>query len=161
MPIIKFQDEYNIRYEVEYAYKPTPTGEILDIVTTVYDPRVYGESSRGYVLNHKTFIKGLVSITRQVIRPEEDGYTLIGEGGSQTVTSRPEEYIQIDGLFYSSVFKFNLDHAIVAEESGIVDDGSALVNIYDTLNSCIWASVDGSGNIIPAAGNVLAFIDVW
>lgn len=161
MPVIRYQDGYNVRYEVQYEYKPTPTGEILDIVTTIYDPRIYGESPKGYILNHKTFIKGLIGITRQVIRPEDDGYVLIAEGGSQTVTSMPEEYIQVDGLFIKDAFKYRLDHAIVATEDGVVDDGPAYVDIYDTLNNCIWANVDISGNIIPASGHVLTFIDVW
>ncbi len=156
MPTVIYKDDYNIRYEVEYEYKDTPTGQVLDITTKVYDPRVYGEPPRGYVSNHKTYVQGLVSITRQVIRPEEDGYVIIAQGGTQTKAE-----MQIDGYFFSDRFKYKLDHNIVADESGIVDDGSAFVDIDDTLNDCIWANVDAFGNILPYSGNVLTFIDVW
>lgn len=161
MPLVKYQDEYNVRYEVNYEYKSSPSGEILDITTTIYDPRVYGEIAKGYISRHKTYIKGLISITRQVIRPEEDGYILVAEGGTQKVTESLNEYIQIDGLFIKDPFKFRLNHDLVAEESGIVDNGPALVDIYDTFNSCIWADLDLYGNIMPSSENVLDFIDVY
>lgn len=161
MPTINYQDDYKIRYEVDYEYKSTPNGEVLDITTKIYDPRVYGEEPTGYILNRKTYIKGQISITRQVIRQEDDGYTIIAEGGTQQVTEDKNQYIQVDGLFFDNLFKYGLNYSVVADEEGSVDDGSAFVDIYDTSNSCIWGIVDGAGSIVPSADNILTFIDVW
>lgn len=161
MPKVEYQDDYKIRYEVEYEYKSTPNGEVLDITTKVYDPRVYGQSPVGYILNNKTFVKGQISITRQIIRPEPDGYTIIAEGGTQRITEDRSEYIQVDGIHFIDRFRYKLDNQVLANEEGQVDDGSAFVDINNTLNSCIWGVVDGSGSILPSTENVITFIDVW
>lgn len=75
-------DDYGVRYEV--SWQTTASG--LDITTIIKQPFVWGETNSGYVVGHALFRRGMVSVQRQIFTDNDDGYTLVSEGSSQTIS---------------------------------------------------------------------------
>lgn len=153
---IIIQDAYGIRYEVEYVSKNIGESQIVDVTTKTYDPRIYGSEPSGYILNNKLYVNGIVSITRQVCRIEDDGYTILAEGGDSFIAE-----MQVSGIIPTGNFVYDYNNCLLTECESSIDSGSALVDIDDTLNSCIWSDIDISGNFLPSSLTALEFTDVW
>lgn len=158
---IQIQDSYGVRYEVTYISKNVGGSNIVDVTTKVYDPKVFGSDPAGYISNNKLFMKGIVSITRQIFKIEEDGYTIVAEGGTSVVTDKESDYIQVSGIIQSGSFLHNYNNRVLADCESSIDSGSALVDIDDTLNSCVWADVDVDGSFLPSSSTALEFTDIW
>lgn len=158
---IVIQDSYGIRYEVAQTIKSVGDSTIIDVTSKIYDPRIPGHERTGYVHNNTEYVKGVINISRQVMRMNDDGYAIIAEGSTSIITDDAKDYIQMNNIPLSGQFAYKYDNTITTEIGSSVDSGSALVDIDDTLNSCVWAEIDPFGNFMPASSNVLEFTDVW
>jgi len=156
--LIFYRDNFDIIYHVEWN---TVNG-IIDLTSTVKQPRVWGKNPEGYVKNGILFRKGIVTVERQVLRPYSGGYEIIAEGAVQY-----EDFIQMnfpcqDGP--QDTFKHHLNNSIVDECEGLVTDGPRWADVDDT--TAIWGDIDDSGvpidDITTVGGaDIFSFIDVW
>lgn len=157
---ILYKDEYDQIYKVSWE----TVGTVIDMTTITELPYVWGKPQAGYIKNGIIFRKGVVSVTRHVLRILESGYEIVAEGTSQYV-----DYIQATfpcGPGPVDKFKYHLDHFVVDEDDFRMVNGSRWAD-SEELNDefAIWGDVnmDGSPVDLTATGGVdiLNWIDVW
>lgn len=153
---ILFQDEYQQVYHIEWA----TVGLVIDFTSTIGTPYVWGEEQSGYIQDGALFNLGIVTITRQVIRPFEGGYEVVAEGVSQY-----EDYIQTSFPCQAGPvdpFVYHLDRPFVDEVETVVLDGSHWADPDNSDDDeMVWAYLDPSGDPVVSAGTGLEFVDVW
>ncbi len=158
---ILFKDEYDTLYNVDWR---TVSG-VIDFTSTVGQPFVWGKSRTGFMRDGVLFRRGIVTITRQVLRPFSGGYEIVAEGSSQY-----EDDIQMNFPCQTGPtdpFKYHLDRFLVDELAITVTDGSrwADPDLFDDDEAdafMVWGELDSGGNDITITGaTVLEFIDVW
>jgi hypothetical protein len=154
---IFYQDEYQQQYHVEWK----TTGGVIDFTSTIGQPFVWGKPPSGYLREGILFRRGIVTITRQVLRPFDGGYEIIAEGSSQY-----EDDIQMNFPCQTGPtdpFKYHLDRPLVDVVDAIVTDGPRWADPdSEDDEDMVWGDLDSSGNPVPITGaTVLEFIDVW
>jgi hypothetical protein len=143
-------------YRVEWE----TVGDQLDITTTTSIPYVWGEENKGYVLNGLHFRYGMISITRQILKPIEDGYEIVAEGNSQY-----QDYIQMNfpcQIGPSDNFLYHLNCGVSDFLETRVVEGPHWTDPSELTDDVIWAELDSFGNpIIGSTFETLQWIDVW
>lgn len=158
---VHFKDEYGVIYEMEWVV----TDDILDILFTTKQPRVWGEPASGFVRNRQVFRKGIITTIRQIIRAETDGsYTIIGQGSDQKVDTFVSNVICGEEPFVDN-FCFHLDCYVTDEIEFDVLCGPRWVGCDD--NTVQWSELvtNSSGDVIsfatPEDVQPFQWIDVW
>lgn len=153
---ILFQDEFQQNYYVEWV----TTDGVIDFTSTVGQPYVWGEEDTGFIKEGVLFRRGIVTITRQVIRPFQGGYEIVAEGVSQF-----EDDIQMNfpcQVGPADPFKFHLDYPIVDQVLTVVTDGPRWADPDEDIDyNMVWGDLDVNGDPMVVSGTVLEFIDVW
>lgn len=154
---IFYQDEYDQQYLSEWV---TVNG-VIDITTTVRTPYILGMTNSGFIRDGILYRRGIVTITRQVLRPLSDGYEIVADG-FESYEADIQMNFQCGGKPLDT-FKYHLNNPIVDDCVCMVSDGSSFVDIDSGMGGTVWADVDVDGNTIvyPTTGYVLTFIDVW
>lgn len=153
---IFYKDEYDTFYDVEWK---TVNG-VIDLTSTVGQPFVWGKPAAGFMRDGVLFRRGIVTITRQVLRPFAGGYEIVAEGSSQY-----EDDIQMNFPCKpgpSDPFQYHLDRPIVDDVQTVVTDGPRWADPgEDNDDDMLWGTLDTAGNPAALAGTALEFIDVW
>lgn len=153
---IFFQDEFQQSYDVEWK----TTGGVIDFTSTVGQPYIWGIEDVGFIKEGILFRRGIVTITRQVIRIFQGGYEIIAEG-----TSQFEDDIQMNfpcQVGPTDPFKFHLDRPVVDEIHAVMTEGPHWADSdEDVDDDMVWGDLDVNGDPVSISGTVLEFIDVW
>lgn len=153
---IHYQDSYGQLYETEWE---TING-VIDIISIIRQPYVWGEIENGYIENGIVYKEGVVTINRQVLRLSTDGYIIIAEGTTQVI-----DYIQTTftcGIGPLDRFKYHLDCSISDEDEVRITEGPHLSDPSVIGDSSIWADLNPDGTPIDSTDvNVMEWIDVW
>ncbi len=153
---IFYKDSYDSIYQVVWM----TVGGVIDLTSTVGMPYVWGKIAAGYLKNGVLFKKGIVTVTRQVLRPTSDGYEIVAEGVSQY-----EDDIQLN--FPCQIgpvdnFVYHLDRPIVDETEIVITDGPRWADPdVENDDDMIWGDIDSGGTPIVVSGTPLEFIDIW
>jgi hypothetical protein len=148
---IFYQDDYEAQYRTVWE----TVGDQLDVTSTISIPYVWGEEAKGFIKNGILFRWGLISITRQVLRTDDDGYEIVAEGGSQYC-----DYIQMNYPCQtgpSDPFAYHVDCAVSDQTEFRCTDGPCWADPDDPLVDCVWADqpeIDGTFQ-------TLFWVDVW
>ncbi len=157
---IFYQDAWFTIYDIQW----NTTGGNLDITSTVSMPHVWGQPDAGYFTNGILFKRGIITITRQVLRPLPAGYEIVAEGVSQYI-----DYIQMDWpcqVGPQDPFRYHLDRPFVDDVYALVSSGSRWADPDLSADlEMVWGDVAGDGTPLPVGvtvgGAALEFIDVW
>lgn len=154
---IFYKDEFDQIYRVEWS----TVGGVIDLTSTVEQPFVWGRTPQGYIRNGVLFRRGVVTITRQALRPFEGGYEVVAEG-----TSQFEDDIQMNFPCErgpTDPFTYHLNAPIVDGVDVTVTDGPRWADPDNlTESEMVWSPLDVDGSPAPIGGTTsLEFIDVW
>lgn len=153
---IFYRDEFQQSYHVEWK---TVNG-VIDFTSTVGQPFVWGKARTGFMRDGVLFRRGIVTITRQVLRPFDGGYEIVAEGSSQY-----EDDIQMNFPCQTGPtdpFQYHLDRPIVDDVEAVVTDGPRWADPdEDNDDDMLWGDLDFSGSPVAVSGTALEFIDVW
>ena len=138
---INWIDEYGTIYETVWE----TIGNVIDITTITKTPYVWGEADSGFVSDNVVYRRGIVSIVRQVLRPEVDGYTIVAEGGSSYIDIFPTTF---PCTKIKTNFKYYLDDIISDTVDMLVSDGNG------------WTDVSDDEDIVDINA-LFEWIDVW
>lgn len=150
---IKFKDEYDILYHVQWS---TNANNILDIITTTHEPRIYGEHGTGRIENHKLYVTGLISTKRQILQPTTEGYTIIAEGEESQIG----EYLYNDPCErYNHNFTNYYDNILTSNINLIATEGPRWTTPDET--DLVWGDVASSGQSCIGTSTQFEWIDAW
>lgn len=153
---ILFKDDYDTLYEVDWK----TVGGAIDLTSIVGQPFVWGKAASGYIRDGVLFRRGVVTITRQVLRPFDGGYEIVAEGSSQY-----EDDIQMNfpcQVGPTDPFQYHLNHPIVDELQTVVTDGPHWADPEEAIDDdMLWGDLDSNGDPIVVSGTPFEFIDVW
>lgn len=153
---IFFRDEHDTQYKVDW----TTVNGVLDLTSIVMTPYVWGKANEGQIVAGILYRRGVITVTRQVLRPNAAGYEVVAEG-----TSQYEELIQMNypcGGGPVDTFKFHCDRPIVDECEIVVTDGPRWADPDSEVDDdMLWGDVDSGGTEVDATGTEFEFIDVW
>lgn len=153
---IFYQDEWSSFYKVDWA---TVNG-VLDLTSIVLTPYVWGKANEGQVIGGILYRRGIITVTRQVLRPNATGYEVVAEGVSQY-----EDLVQMNypcGGGPVDTFKFHCDRPVVDECEAVMTDGPRWADPDSEVDDdMLWGDVAGDGTEIGVTGTELEFIDVW
>lgn len=153
---IFFKDDYDVVYHTTWE----TIGGVLDVTSTVGSPIVWGEQASGYQLNGILYRRGIITITRQVLRPLANGYEIVAEGVSQFIDFIQMNYPCQPGP--QDNFKYHLNNPLVDQTEIVVTDGPHWADPdVSTDADMVWGDLDSGGSPVPISGTVLEFIDVW
>jgi hypothetical protein len=146
---IFYEDRFRTQFVTEWA--TTPSG-LLDFTTIVFQPFVWGERDEGYVQNFALYQRGIVTVTRQLIRTVDDGYEIIAHGESQYIDTlrMTHECAEVP----KDVFKHHLDAELWSQEEMRVTAGPAWA---DGDEGCVWSGADGT----DGTGEEMSWMSVW
>lgn len=150
---IFYQDEFQTIYHVVW----TTIGDVIDFTSTVKQPFCWGKADSGFIRGGILYRRGIVTVTRQVLRPNAAGYEIVAEGSSQY-----EDDVQMNFPCQdrpTDTFKYHLDYPLVDDDEIVVTDGPRWADLDDT--EAVWTNLDVSGNPSATSGDPLEFIDVW
>lgn len=154
-----YEDEWNQKYEIIWE----TVGDVIDMTSVIKQPYVWGELPDGFVRNGVLYRKGLVTTTRQVIRPLQNGYVIVAEGVSQIV-----DYIQMNypcGGGPSDRFKHHLDYSVSDEIHMLTTDGPHWTD-PSVSDDVVWGELNNDGTPVhdltgTYGDNTLQWVDVW
>lgn len=153
-----YQDEYEQIYRISWF----TSNALIDFTTIIETPYVWGKSRTGYKDGTSLFRHGIVTVTRQVIRPLVGGYEIIAEGVAQY-----EDDIKVNykcGEVPTDNFKYHLNHILEDIIECAVTDG---ISWYDPFNPnvTVWPDVGLLGtedDVNPSDTEyLLTWMDVW
>lgn len=131
---IFYIDAYNTQYHVSW----TTTGSSLDITTVVKQPYVWGKAVSGRVQNKVVYRNGLITTTRQMIRIDPEGYTIIADG-HESVEAEFQTTFPC-GPKPSDPFKHHFNNGVSDEVEIAVTDGPRWTDPDSASNPITWAS---------------------
>lgn len=156
---IFYIDDYDQQYNVEWS----TTNNILNIISTVKNPRIWGESESGYVQNGIVYRKGIITVVRQLISITDNGYQILAEGVDQY-----SDYIRTNFNCTENPtdpFLYHLNNIISENCELAVESGRRFTDASsdETADSdgAAWADIDVDGSIIVGAYEAFGFINVW
>ena len=120
---IDWIDEYGTIYKTTWE----TIGGVIDITTITKTPYVWGEDASGFVADNVVYKRGMISIVRQILRPDESGYTIVAEGGSSYVDTFP---VTFPCQAMVANFKYYLDDIISDTVDLLVYDGNGWVDVW-------------------------------
>lgn len=101
---------YTDSYGILYSYKWTITGDMMDLITVIKDPRVPGEPDSGHVEaagnGFVVYRRGVVSLQRQILKATGNGYVILSEGNKAEIKEFQSKFQCEDT---SSPFYYNLE----------------------------------------------------
>lgn len=154
-----FRDEYETSYELDWS----TVNDVIDYLMVVKQPYVWGMAAEGYIRNGILFRKGIVTTTRQVIRPLPDGYEIVAEGSTQII-----DFIQMNfpcAINPSDNFSYHVNNGLIPEVICAVTDGPRWADPNEENDDdVIWAEVEADGDTVDTGSadvEYFAFIDVW
>ena len=160
-----YVDDYGVIYEGEFAYNVDQ--QIIDITSSIKDPRVPGEPRQGFRQGNAIFVRGTITICRQIIEVSGPSIIIQAQGCEQTVgyiktnficgdTSRPQD----DWCYH---FDCQIDDGIE-----IVVCGPRWADVDDPVDEFLYRPdiiTDSFDNIIewtvPENREWFYWIDVW
>ena len=156
----RYKDDYDIIYESSWVF----VDDVLDILLVTKSPRVWGELEEGYIDNGRVFRKGIITTTRQIIRVDDEGYTIQGQGSEQRV-----DYFQTNILCgdqpYVDNFCFHLDCYVTDELENLVVCGPRWVDCYDQVVEWPSISTDSYGQVqelvVPEDVQPFGWVSIW
>jgi hypothetical protein len=150
-----YQDEWGQIYEVEWKSIPAnPDGyQLLDLVTVIKDPRVWGRSAQLGGMNRDKRIErvGIITTTRQIFRKINGGYSLMAQGSQQVVG--PFVTTARCGKMFTNPFLHDVNNRVASSISVQVESGPAFTTPGVTGSS--WGDPDSP------AGSDLQWVDVF
>lgn len=155
---IFYIDEYDQQYITEWS----TTNGVIHIISTVKMPQIWGEADSGYIQNGIVYRKGLITVTRQLLRITSDGYDVVAEGIDQYHDYFRTNFNCVEGP--SDIFKFHINNSIVDGCSGIAETGPRFADPDVAIDSdAIWGDIDSDGLPLTTSvdGEIFGFIDVW
>lgn len=151
---IFYEDGYGTIYDAVWE---TVDG-YLDITSIVSQPFIWGMQPRGYILNHRVFRYGLVTVTRQVIDVRGDSYEIIAEGSAHYF-----DYIQTSFMCEAvphDNFTYHLNSAVQDGVEIRVSDGPHFMDPGDPSSFCAWPEVHPDGSTSAGTDPVLEWMDI-
>lgn len=156
---IFYKDQYDQLYRTTWS----TVGDVIDLTTIIQQPYVWGEPPAGRIENHVLFRRGIITVTRQVIRPFPGGYEIVAEGTSSYI-----DFIQMNfpcQVGPTDQFKYHLNHGMTDSCETLMTDGPRWADPDSSDDDdIIWSELDGSGAAITTITNdieLFAFIDAW
>ncbi len=152
-----YKDEYGQQYITEW----NTNNNTIDITTTTMQPYVWGRSKEGKIVNNNVFMKGIITVERQVIKNESDTYTIVADGYVQYI-----DYIQTTFNCTTNlprdIYTYHHDNEITESIGAPVSWGPGWYDPDDgsDVDTCVWCELLNDGTPIDS-GNILEFIDVW
>ena len=154
-----YQDEYEQTYKINWM----SSDGLIDLTSIVEQPYVWGKAKAGYKDGRILFKHGVVTITRQVLRPLINGYEIVAEGVSQY-----EDYVQINykcGPVPKDNFSYHLNNAVTDAIEAEVTDGVCWADPDYPEPYTVWPDVGISGTddvLSPTSVDlILTWLDVW
>jgi hypothetical protein len=155
---IYFKDAYEQQYMIEWITK----NSIIDITTTILQPYVWGESRSGKIENNNVYVKGIITINRQIISNETNAYTILADGTVQYI-----DYVRTTFNCFALptdpfLYHYNSD---ISENIALpVTQGPGWYDLDDIgttgVDTCVWADLTSDG--LPSGSGVfLEWVDVW
>ncbi len=134
-------------------------GGAIDFTLTVGTPFVWGREPAGSVRDGVLYRRGVVTITRQILRPITGGYEIVAEGVSQY-----EDEIQMNfpcETGPTDTFTYHLNRPASDEVTAIMTDGPRWADPIDDPD-VVWTDLDSGGDAVATTGTIpFEFIDVW
>ncbi|MBD3407273.1 MAG: hypothetical protein GF411_14230 [Candidatus Lokiarchaeota archaeon] len=135
-----YVDDYGLIYHVEWE----SANNRIDIISEVFDPRVWGEDEQGFIENRRVYRRGIVTITRQIIMNTPYGYMVTAEGSEQYIDTRQTNYICPDTK-PDDPFTKHLDSMVRDDIDNIVVTGARWGDVDESTDSDNkWSGVGGS-----------------
>lgn len=154
---VYYQDEYGQQYIIEW----NSNNDTVDITTTTMQPYVWGKAKEGKIQNSNVYVKGIITVERQVIKNSSNTYTVVADGYIQ--------YIDYVKTTFNCTTNLPVDVFINHHDNEITDSIGAPVSSgpgwYDPADgsdadTCVWCALLTDGTPINS-GDILEFIDVW
>lgn len=154
---LTYHDEYGVIYEV--SWETTRSG--LDVTTVTKDPRVPGQEASGYVVGHALFRRGTVTVDRDVIAADGDGYVIVASGGSQTVETFQSSFPC--GPAAVDPFCYHLNNAITDDIDMPAACGPRWTDPEDDDDDVVsWGEVAATdGEVSQLTMQLFMWINVW
>lgn len=152
-----YRDEWEQFYKVDW----TTTNGVLDITSVVMTPFKWGEPRQGQIVGGILYRRGVITVTRQVLRANAQGYEVVAEGVSQY-----EDLIQMNfpcGGGPKDVFKFHCDRPVVDEVVAVMTDGPRWADPESSVDDdMVWGDVAADGSAVDVTPGIgFEFINVW
>lgn len=149
-----YQDYYGQTYVTEWNWSYGHT--ILDFTVTIEQPYVWGEEKNGHFAGKDLYLRGIVTITRQIFKLVPNGYEILADGSMQFIddvrTGRHCAPLPTDP------FRHHLDNSLSDLIEVVVTMGPRFAEIDDVQAE--WGNVDEDGNVVTGP-DIIRFIDVW